>query len=618
MRRTLVAVGALACAIIVAAPAHSAGLNLRWQNCYGDAGTASRTSACTSTLGSAGTLVGSFVLGSPLQGVTGVEANIDFTFDSASIPAWWLFNAPGGQIGCRGAAMNANPTISGAAVNCVDWAGGQASGGLVSYALGFAGTNTARATVGFATASPTDLLDGPEYFAFNLSLSMAKTVGTGACTGCTTPACIAVNSIRISRSGGVEPLLLSGAASGAGSNFVSWQGGGTVAGTCALPDTDGFSIATYVVGRGAVSRSRDKPIYPPGSPIGLFATPLPGDRFIAWSGDTTTTEDSLEVVVTRPLTFYATFERDPAAAPALTSVSDVTSDQGSFVRIQWNRSFIDDPLFPSSLCCYRIERTLTDAPGAPWVAASGSIAANRSPTYSQVVTSPADSTASDPAVRRYRVVAMANGATGEWLSNELPGYSVDNIAPPSPTSVSGVMSSGAATLFWPAVSAADFDHYAIYRAADRPPAIDAAHRLATTTGTDFNDSPGYFARYAVTALDHHGNESPATAFVTLNNTDVPGKPAPKALSFGSPYPSPMSRNMTLSVGLPHAMPVTIDVLDSQGRLVRQLASGERSAGWLTVTWDAHDARGSEAAAGVYFVRVQTPEGRSVKRVVLVP
>ena len=614
MRTRMIALALLA--LTLAASAHAAGSALRWGACYTDGGARARTSACGSNLGVAGPMVGSFVLDSDVAGVTGIECTLAVSGSNATLPAWWLFNAPGGIIGCRGSALSANAVISGTAVHCTDWAGGVAAGGLANYNVGFYGPNTARIRVGFAVAAPIDLAANTDYFAFNVILSNAKTTGTGSCAGCSEPICIAVNNVQVYP--GVNPSLqLTTPAYGAKSEVISWQP--SVPGSvCDFSGVPAFSVNTSVSGRGSVARSLPGPTYVAGTDLTLFATASPGDRFVAWAGDTTATASTLPLNVQRNLDLFATFERDPAANPALLTVTDVPNDQGSSVTVNWNRSTIDDPSFPDELCCYRIERTLNSGVNSPWVVVSNNLTANELNNYSQVVSTDADVTPNDTAVRRYRVVAVANGVAAEWVSNEVPGASVDNIAPPSPTSVSGVMSSGSATLFWPAVSVADFDHYAIYRAVDGPPAIDAAHRVATTTGTDFNDSPGYFARYAVTAVDHHGNESPATAFVTLNNTDVPGKPAPKALSFGSPYPSPMSRNMTLSVGLPHGMPVSIDVLDSQGRLVRQLASGERGAGWLTVTWDAHDARGGEAAAGVYFVRVVTPEGRNVKRVVLVP
>jgi hypothetical protein len=180
------------------------------------------------------------------------------------------------------------------------------------------------------------------------------------------------------------------------------------------------------------------------------------------------------------------------------------------------------------------------------------------------------------------------------------------------------MASGIATMFWPAVSVADFAHYSIYRGLDGTPPADASHRIGTTSSTSLTDSPGYFASYCVTSVDTHGNESPGTPFVPLNSVDVPGSAIPKTLSVGNPSPSPMARRMSMTIGLPRAMSATVDVLDSQGRLVRRLCEGERPAGWLTLSWDARDASGHESAAGMYFVRVQTPEGRSVRRLALIP
>ena len=613
MRRILSLLGLFT--ILLSGTSQAAGVNLRWNACYGDGGSANRTSACTSNLGSAGTMVGSFELDNDITGVTGVEITAQVVSAGSTLPAWWTFNAPGGTSGCRGSALAVNPTISGAAVNCVDWAVGKAAGGLASYRVGYYGANTARIQVGFATAAPMDLVRNTELFAMNMNVSNAKTTFAGSCAGCEIQACISISSINI-LPGAQPPTLLTNPAHGTTSNVVTWQGGAVE--PCGIGDTLSFTVTTTILGRGVISRFPNREYYGLGTPLTLVSAPSPGDRFVAWSGDTTSTSDTVTTTVTRNLNYFATFERDPAVAPVITSASDVPSDQGSTLRVSWNRSAIDDVAFAGALCCYRIERTLNSSPASPWVAASGSIPASQSPSYSQNVITPSDSTASDPAVRRYRVVGVANGTPGEWTSNDLPGYSVDNLAPPPPASVSGVFASGSATLFWPAVNVADIDHYAIYRATAGVPPTDAAHLVATTTGTDYNDSPGYFVRYVVTAFDRHGNQSAGTVFTPLNTTDAPGRPAPRTLSFGNPFPSPMSHGMTMSVGLPHAMTVAVDVLDSQGRFVRQLASGEHGAGWLTLSWDARDARGRDAAAGVYFVRVQTPEARSVKRLVLIP
>jgi hypothetical protein len=70
-----------------------------------------------------------------------------------------------------------------------------------------------------------DLSGGTEYFDFNLNVNNAKTVGTGACAGCTVPVCIVLNSINVVAKGALEQRFIS-TPTGPGSNYVTWQGGG--------------------------------------------------------------------------------------------------------------------------------------------------------------------------------------------------------------------------------------------------------------------------------------------------------------------------------------------------------------------------------------------------------
>ena len=70
----------------------------------------------------------------------------------------------------------------------------------------------------------------------------------------------------------------------------------------------------------------------------------------------------------------------------------------------------------------------------------------------------------------------------------------------------------------------------------------------------------------------------------------------------------------MSFDLPRAMHVSLEVLDVQGRLVSQLAEGEFGPGRHPLVWSSATARGR--AAGLYFVHLQTTEGRLVRRVVV--
>ena len=215
----------LLCAMLLALTAVSAnaqGLNLRWTNCFGDNGAQNKTSACANSLGS-NVAVGSFVLGADVNS-TGIELIVDIATAGTALPAWWT-------TACRTGFVTANPTISTAAVNCFDWASGAAAGGLASYNQGnLYGPSSARVLMGFAVPAPGQLVPAAtEMFAFNLVISNAKTTGVGSCAGCTTPACLVFNNLKMA-SGIVTGAILN-SPTVAGSNYITWQGGAGVSST---------------------------------------------------------------------------------------------------------------------------------------------------------------------------------------------------------------------------------------------------------------------------------------------------------------------------------------------------------------------------------------------------
>jgi len=59
-------------------------------------------------------------------------------------------------------------------------------------------------------------------------------------------------------------------------------------------------------------------------------------------------------------------------------------------------------------------------------------------------------------------------------------------------------------------------------------------------------------------------------------------------------------------------PVTLDVLDASGCVLRPLARAEQ----YRLVWDGCNARGRRLAPGVYFVRREMPDCREVRKVVI--
>jgi hypothetical protein len=83
------------------------------------------------------------------------------------------------------------------------------------------------------------------------------------------------------------------------------------------------------------------------------------------------------------------------------------------------------------------------------------------------------------------------------------------------------------------------------------------------------------------------------------------------------WPNPSRGPLQMLFSVAKASSVKLSVLDVQGREVQVLASGSYRPGRYQVNWDGRTDRGP-LAAGVYFVRYQTPVKAYVTRVVLAP
>ncbi len=93
--------------------------------------------------------------------------------------------------------------------------------------------------------------------------------------------------------------------------------------------------------------------------------------------------------------------------------------------------------------------------------------------------------------------------------------------------------------------------------------------------------------------------------------DAPdGGHAPKVLAFGRPSPNPMTDRMRVSLSLPMAADVRVDLHDVQGRLVGGMHAGRLAPGVYQLEWDGTDGDGRAAGPGVYFARMLV-DGRLV-------
>ena len=87
-------------------------------------------------------------------------------------------------------------------------------------------------------------------------------------------------------------------------------------------------------------------------------------------------------------------------------------------------------------------------------------------------------------------------------------------------------------------------------------------------------------------------------------TEMPlPEPAAGRLRFLAAVPNPFLSEVTIVLRLPASGRADLRIYDSQGRLVRMLASDYQHPGRHEVIWDGKDDSGRPAASGVYFERI---------------
>jgi hypothetical protein len=366
-----------------------------------------------------------------------------------------------------------------------------------------------------------------------------------------------------------------------------------------------------------------------------------GGAVVAWAGAHGLTND-FNVYAQRVDRFGALGE----AGPTITAVSDVSPDQGGSVVVEWTASYLDaEPTFgidaysvwrqvPTSLATARLSAlsapgrpademtmtgnarpalrtTVTEAQTVYWEYV-GSTPARGREGYSLVVATATDSIAGSNPFTRFMVSAEESGGTPYWDSAPDSGYSVDNLAPPTPQPFTGEYVAGTATLQWGVSPAPDFAAFRLHRGGNVDFVPSEANLIATTTSCSYVDAFGGTACYRLCALDVHGNASPFAMVLPNGAVDVPGTALPRELALSAPAPNPLRGSTTLRLALPRAARAAGAVYDQQGRHVRTLLAGTLPAGEHTIRWDGRDESGRDVPSGMYFVRCET-EGRAMTR-----
>jgi hypothetical protein len=98
--------------------------------------------------------------------------------------------------------------------------------------------------------------------------------------------------------------------------------------------------------------------------------------------------------------------------------------------------------------------------------------------------------------------------------------------------------------------------------------------------------------------------------------DPVNDPAQPGTSTSRAYPNPTAGSTEIRFNVSRFGMVRLAVYDMNGRVVRTLVDGPRSAGEHAVTWDGRNSAGTPVASGMYFYRLATPGQSESNKIVL--
>ncbi|MDZ7402001.1 MAG: FG-GAP-like repeat-containing protein [candidate division KSB1 bacterium] len=157
----------------------------------------------------------------------------------------------------------------------------------------------------------------------------------------------------------------------------------------------------------------------------------------------------------------------------------------------------------------------------------------------------------------------------------------------------------------------------VYRGIQTVIALPAQDTLQIEFGRWHVSGQGPFFVKFFSSLMEDENPSNDTLSLSIIGTNVLGQDEPslpESFSISNVYPNPFNSFTHIEFQIPHTSPVTIDVYDLMGRLVKNIINDQKNAGIEIATWDARDERGQSVVSGVYLIRMRTQNFEQVRKV----
>jgi hypothetical protein len=198
-------------------------------------------------------------------------------------------------------------------------------------------------------------------------------------------------------------------------------------------------------------------------------------------------------------------------------------------------------------------------------------------------------------------------------SGPIVGASLDDLAPPALSSLSGQLTADGTTLQWSASTDPNAT-YRVYRGTESGFELHEGSLIASIDQLSYLDegASGHF--YAVTAVDASANESSAIRLGPDGTLDTPGGPRVATFALRGLHPNPArGSRLTLDLSLPNAERATAQVFDVGGRVVAEREVGSLGAGDHRVEWTLS----RPLPPGLYHVRLASAMHAQVLRLAVI-
>ena len=188
----------------------------------------------------------------------------------------------------------------------------------------------------------------------------------------------------------------------------------------------------------------------------------------------------------------------PSENPILLSVDDVGNDQGRWVNLSFTRSYFDSDTL-RQIEIYTVEANY----GNGWISSAPTLAYSDDIYITQYHTQ-LDSTANSDGLIEFRVIAGME--EGNYVSNILSGYSVDNLHPSVPQDILALDEDGDVSISWIYYQDVDFLNHRITDIEENYE-YTISNDIIMPLSIDYNE-------FHINTFDFNGNMSDTSDFIS--------------------------------------------------------------------------------------------------------